>query len=42
MSVAAEVGNALPLSAIPLGTTIHNVEFSPAAAARSPAAPVNR
>jgi len=28
-AVAAEVGNALPLKAIPLGTAIHNVELSP-------------
>lgn len=37
-SVAPEVGNALPLSKIPLGTIVHNVEFKPgkgAAMARS-------
>ena len=37
-AVAPEVGNALPLSKIPLGTIIHNVEFKPgkgAALARS-------
>ncbi len=37
-NVAPEVGNALPLSKIPLGTIIHNVEFKPgkgAALARS-------
>jgi large subunit ribosomal protein L2 len=28
-NVAPEVGNALPLSAIPLGTNIHNVELTP-------------
>jgi large subunit ribosomal protein L2 len=28
-NAAPEVGNALPLSAIPLGTAIHNVELSP-------------
>ncbi len=28
-NVAPEVGNALPLSKIPLGTIIHNVEFQP-------------
>ena len=28
-SVAPEVGNALPLSKIPLGTIVHNVEFKP-------------
>jgi len=28
-SVAPEVGNALPLAKIPLGTIIHNVEFQP-------------
>src|SRR5438067_6610713 len=27
--VAPDVGNALPLSAIPLGTNIHNIELSP-------------
>ena len=35
-SVEAKVGNALPLSAIPLGTSIHNVELVPVAAVRSP------
>lgn len=37
-NVAPEVGNALPLATIPLGTIIHNVEFKPgkgAAMARS-------
>lgn len=37
-SAAPEVGNALPLSKIPLGTIVHNVEFKPgkgAALARS-------
>ncbi len=28
-NVAPDVGNALPLSAIPLGTSIHNVELIP-------------
>ncbi len=28
-NAAPEVGNALPLSAIPLGTNIHNIEFRP-------------
>jgi large subunit ribosomal protein L2 len=28
-SVAPEVGNALPLSAIPLGTVVHNIELTP-------------
>lgn len=28
-SVAPEVGNALPLSAIPLGTIVHNIELTP-------------
>ena len=31
---APEVGNALPLSAIPLGTAIHNVELKPGGGAR--------
>ncbi|OEK03548.1 50S ribosomal protein L2 [Roseivirga sp. 4D4] len=37
-NVAPEVGNALPLASIPLGTIVHNVEFKPgkgAALARS-------
>ena len=37
-NVAPEVGNALPLAKIPLGTIVHNVEFKPgkgAAMARS-------
>ncbi len=33
-------GNALPMRYIPVGTTIHNVELKPVAAARWPAAPV--
>ncbi len=32
--VAAAVGNALPLSSIPLGTAIHNVELKPGGGAR--------
>ena len=32
-------GNALPLSQIPLGTMVHNVELRPGAAASSAAAP---
>jgi large subunit ribosomal protein L2 len=32
-SIAPEVGNALPLSAIPLGTIIHNIEIRPGAGA---------
>ena len=38
----ARVGNALPLANIPLGTTIHNIELSPARAARSSAPPARR
>ena len=28
-SVAPEVGNALPLSAMPIGTIVHNIEITP-------------
>ena len=35
-------GNALPLTELPLGTVIHNVELSPAAARSSSAAPAPR
>src|SRR5207248_1681423 len=29
MEVAPELGNALPLRAIPLGTNVHNIELTP-------------
>ena len=38
----ARVGNAIPLSRIPLGTTIHNIELIPARAARSSGPPARR
>ena len=37
-----ELGNSLPLSAIPLGTAIHNVELTPVAAVRSRVPQVSR